>query len=73
INEIQKQLKDIGIETIFLNTDMDYDKFKKDDENVLFFTGFAFAVKDPNRNFGHFRKGSYFTYEQPNDYKFERL
>ncbi len=73
IKEIQKQLREVGIETVFLNTDMEYDKFRKDDQNVLFFTGFGFATKDPNRNFGHFRKGSYFTYEQPNDKKFEEL
>ncbi|MBX9839877.1 MAG: hypothetical protein K2X69_16355, partial [Silvanigrellaceae bacterium] len=62
--EIKKQLKEIGIDTQFLNTNNDYDKFKDGDENVIYFTGFAFSYKDPNRNFGHFRKGSYFTYEQ---------
>lgn len=71
--EIKKQLKEIGIETNFLNTDNSYDKYKKDDENVLYFTGFGFSNKDPNRNFGHFRKGSYFTYEHPNDPKYEEL
>lgn len=67
ITEIQRQLKEIGIDVVFLNTDMNYDKFKKDDKNVLFFSGFGFANRDPNRNFRHFLKGSYFTYEQPND------
>ncbi len=71
--EIKKQLKEIGIETNFLDTDNAYDKFTEGDTNVLYFTGFGFSYKDPNRNFGHFRKGSYFTYESPNDPKFEEL
>ncbi|WP_158999305.1 ABC transporter substrate-binding protein [Pigmentibacter ruber] len=73
ISEIQRQLKEVGINVIFLNTDMNYDKFKKDDKNVLFFTGFGFANRDPNRNFRHFLKGSYFTYEQPNDPQLKTL
>ncbi|APJ04710.1 ABC transporter substrate-binding protein [Silvanigrella aquatica] len=73
IPEIQRQLKEIGIETEFLNTNTDYDKFTDDDENVLWFTGFGFPNQDPNKNFAHFRNGSYFTHEHPNDPKYEEL
>lgn len=75
IVEMQKQLYDLGLNVKFLNTDMEYDKFHKGDHNVLWFTGFgiSFVSFDPNRNFSHFMKGSYFTYEQPNDSKLNML
>ena len=73
IGEIKAQLNEIGIQTNFLDTDINYEKFRDGDENVLWFTGFGFANNDPNKNFAHFRKGSYFTHEYPKDRKFERL
>jgi ABC-type transport system substrate-binding protein len=73
VNEIKAQLNEIGIQTNFLDTDTNYEKFRDGDKNVLWFTGFGFANNDPNKNFAHFRKGSYFTHEYPNDPKYERL
>ena len=49
------------------------DKFTEEDTNILYFTRFGFSYKEPNRNFGHFQKGSYFTYESTIDPKFDKL
>ena len=75
IKEIKDQLTQIGLHVKFLDTDVEYDKFSKGDKNILWFTGFgiSFVNFDPNKNFSHFRKGSYFTYEHPDDPEFERL
>nr|BFD31012.1 hypothetical protein GTC16762_06300 [Pigmentibacter ruber] len=69
IKEMHKQLEQLGLKVKFLDTNIEYDKFIKDDKNILWFTGFgiSFVSFDPNANFAHFIKGSYFTYEQPND------
>ncbi len=73
IKEIKAQLKTIGIQSNFLNTDNKYDKFTDNDTNVLWFTGFNIANRDPNKNFAHFRKGSYFRHEHQNDPIYENL
>jgi ABC-type transport system substrate-binding protein len=73
IKEIQQQLKEIGIETEFLNTDTNYDKFADNDKNVFFFTGFGYPHEDPHRNFGHFSEGSFFKHEHPVDPVYEKL
>lgn len=75
INEMQKQLESLGLKVKFLDTDINYDKFQQNDKNIMWFTGFgiSFVSFDPNKNFAHFIKGSYFTYEQPNDPLFNEL
>ena len=75
IQEMHKQLEDLGLKVKFLDTNIEYDKFIKDDKNILWFTGFgiSFVSFDPNANFAHFIKGSYFTYEQPNDHIFNSM
>ena len=73
IIEITKQLKDIGIHVYFHNTDMSYTKFDVDDKNVLWWTGFDTATKDPNSNFTYFRKGSFFNNIYQYDPQYEKL
>ena len=73
IKEIQTQLAQVGIQVQFLNMDINYEKFIDNDKNVLFFTGFGFANNDPNKNFAHFRKGTYFKNEHPIDPEYENL
>ena len=73
IKEIQTQLANVGIQTIFLNTNNDYDKFGDNDPNVFWFTGFSFATSDPNKNFAHFKSGSYFKHEHHFDPIYELL
>ncbi|KAB8028545.1 ABC transporter substrate-binding protein [Fluviispira multicolorata] len=73
IQEIKAELIELGLNIEFQDTIMYYDKFKDDDENVLWFTGFSFASDDPNKNFAHFRKGSFFGHEYPDDPEYERL
>ncbi|WP_186648187.1 ABC transporter substrate-binding protein [Fluviispira vulneris] len=73
IQEIKTELKELGLKVEFQSNVEGYDKFKDGDENVLWFTGFAFASDDPNKNFAHFLKGSYFAHEYPTDPEYERL
>lgn len=73
MNEIKSQLNEVGIQIEFLPTNTKYDKFKKNDRNILWFTGFAFANKDPLKNFSYFKSGSYFSYEYPSDPEFGLL
>ena len=73
IREIITQLKRVGINTIFYDTDLSYTKFKSDDKNVIWWTGFGFSSVDPNKNFSFFKKDSYFTNEAPFDPIFENL
>ncbi|WP_186645514.1 ABC transporter substrate-binding protein [Fluviispira vulneris] len=71
IKEIKRQLSEIGINLKFYNTDLNYTKFKKDDENVLWFTGFDTQTDDPNANFAYFKAGSFFNNIYPeNDKEF---
>ncbi len=73
IREIIAQLKNVGINTIFYDTDLVYTKFKEDDKNVFWWTGFGFSSNDPNKNFSFFKKNSYFMNETPTDPIFENL
>ena len=73
ITEIKSQLAEIGIHTNFLNTNINYEKFKDNDPYVLWLTGFGFANSDPIKNFAYFRKGSYFKNEHPYDPEYEEL
>ncbi|BBH52117.1 ABC transporter substrate-binding protein [Fluviispira sanaruensis] len=74
IKEIKRQLAEIGINLQFHNTDPNYTKFKKDDENVLWFTGFDTQTDDPNANFAYFKAGSFFNNIYPeNDKEFLQL
>ncbi|WP_161597729.1 ABC transporter substrate-binding protein [Fluviispira multicolorata] len=74
IKEIKRQLLEIGINLKFYNTDFNYTKFKKDDENVLWFTGFDTQTDDPNANFAYFKTGSFFNNIYPeNDEEFLKL
>lgn len=73
IREIINQLKMVGINTIFYDTDLGYTKFKDDDKNVIWWAGFGFSSGDPNKNFSFFKRGSYLMNEGPNDSKFESL
>lgn len=73
IVEIISQLKNVGINTVFYDTNSSYPKFKDTDKNVIWWTGFGFASKDPNKNFSFFKKGAYFMNESPNDDKFLKL
>ena len=73
IIEIKNQLQEIGVHLVFHNTNMNYTKFKKNDKNILWWTGFDTATNDPNSNFAHFRKGSFFNNIYPDDPEFERL
>lgn len=73
IIEIKKQLKDIGINIHFINTDMSYTKFKKDDRNVIWWSGFDTSKTDPNSNFAFFKKGSFFDNIYPYDPHIEKL
>ncbi|KAB8036867.1 hypothetical protein GCL60_13560 [Silvanigrella paludirubra] len=73
IQEIINQLKDVGIHTVFHDTDLSYPKFKIDDQNVMWWTGFGFSSNDPNKNFSFFKKDSYYMNEAPNDPLFDTL
>ncbi|MBX9838229.1 MAG: hypothetical protein K2X69_07905 [Silvanigrellaceae bacterium] len=53
----------------FHNTDFNYSKFKKIDENVLWWTGFDTQNDDPNGNFSYFKEGSFFDNIYPSDNK----
>jgi ABC-type transport system substrate-binding protein len=71
--EIKQELSKIGLEIVFYNTDMDYTKFNKEDENVLWWTGFDLQTEQPNSNFSYFQEGSFFNNIYPNDPEFNRL
>ncbi|KAB8029147.1 ABC transporter substrate-binding protein [Fluviispira multicolorata] len=74
IQEIKKQLSEVGLNLVFHNTDFNYTKFNRIDENVLWWTGFDTLTNDPNRNFGYFMKGSFFNHIYPeNNSQFEIL
>ena len=73
IIEIKNQLQEIGIHLFFHNTNMNYTKFKKNDKNVLWWTGFDTSTTDPNSNFAYFKKGSFFDNIYPDDPVFENL
>ncbi|MGY3802714.1 ABC transporter substrate-binding protein [Pigmentibacter ruber] len=73
IHEIKEQLKEIGIQINFINTDMNYTKFKKDDKNVLWWSGFDTSKTDPNSNFAFFKKGSFFDNIYPDDPYLDKL
>lgn len=73
IIELKDQLKEIGIHVHFFNTDMNYTKFKKDDKNVLWWSGFDTSKTDPNSNFAFFKKDSFFNNIYPNDSHLEKL
>ncbi len=73
IQEIKAELTDLGLKVEFQSNVEGYDKFKDGDENVLWFTGFAFTSDDPNKSFANFRNGSYFAHEFPKDPEYERL
>jgi ABC-type transport system substrate-binding protein len=73
IIEIKQQLQEIGIHIFFHNTDMSYTKFKVNDKNVLWWTSFDTATKDPNTNFAYFRKGSFFNNIYQYDPQYEKL
>ncbi len=73
IIEITKQLQEIGIHVFFHNTDMSYTKFRINDKNVLWWTGFDSATRDPNSNFAYFRKGSFFNNIYHYDPQYEKL
>ena len=73
MQEIKKQLAEIGIHINFLETNIKYDKFKKNDKNILWFTGFSFSHRNPLKNFAYFKRGSYFSYEYPKDPQYELL
>ncbi|WGL61000.1 ABC transporter substrate-binding protein [Pigmentibacter sp. JX0631] len=64
---IKHQLKTIGLQIEFLETNLNYDKFIKNDNNHLWFTGFALDKNNLLKNFLHFVDSSYFEYEQPSD------
>ena len=69
IKEIKKQLLDVGLNFKFHNTDFNYSKFKKIDDNVLWWTGFDTQNDDPNGNFSYFKEGSFFDNIYPSDNK----
>lgn len=73
LEEIKTQLKYFGIYVEFLETDLHYDKFSKNDSHALWFTGFALEESNPLRNFLHFHSNSYFEFEHPNDPIYENL
>ncbi|APJ04620.1 hypothetical protein AXG55_12190 [Silvanigrella aquatica] len=73
IREIIYQLKNVGIQTVFYDTDLTYTRFRDDDENVLWWTGFGFSSNDPNKNFAFFKKSSYFEKESPDDPVYESM
>lgn len=73
IQEIKKQLMDIGINVIFYDTDLSYPKFRDDDKNVMWWTGFGFSSNDPNKNFSFFRTNSYYSNEGPRDNSYDLL
>ncbi|MGY3802712.1 ABC transporter substrate-binding protein [Pigmentibacter ruber] len=67
LEKIKYQLKNIGLNVDFLETNLNYDKFIKNDSNHLWFTGFALDSNNLLKNFLHFIDNSYFEYEHPND------
>lgn len=69
IKEIKNQLAEIGLKIKFHNTDFNYSKFNKIDNNVLWWTGFDTQTDDPNANFSYFKKGSFFDNIYPVDDK----
>ncbi|WP_338635726.1 ABC transporter substrate-binding protein [Spirobacillus cienkowskii] len=73
IQEIISQLRDVGIYTVFYDTDINYNKFKYNDTNVLLWSGFSFPSIDPNKNFAYFRKNSFLSNESPPDNIYEKL
>ncbi|KAB8028544.1 ABC transporter substrate-binding protein [Fluviispira multicolorata] len=73
VHEVKKQLRDIGLNFVFLETDPLYTEFKENDKNSIFWSGFAFASDDPNRNFAFFHKSPIYVREDPNDPKFNEL
>ncbi|WP_186648196.1 ABC transporter substrate-binding protein [Fluviispira vulneris] len=73
IREVKAQLSKIGLEVEFLETDPNYTEFRENDPNAIFWSGFAFASDDPNRNFAFFYKSPIYVREYPNDRKFDEL
>ncbi len=73
LNEICTQLKKIGILIEFIETDIYYDKFYKNDPHCLWFTGFALQKANPIKNFINFSANSYFDYEHPHDSVYDTL
>lgn len=73
IREIINQLKNVGINTVFYDTDLNYTKFSENDKNVIWWSGLGFSSNDPNRNFSFFKKNSYFNNESPIDPIYENL
>ncbi|WP_186644670.1 ABC transporter substrate-binding protein [Fluviispira vulneris] len=71
--EMKNQLKQIGLNIEFVDTDMAYTKFKENDENVLWWTGFDLQTHQPNSNFSYFHEGSFFNNIYPDDPEFRRL
>ena len=64
IQEIIRQLSAVGIHTVFHDTDLSYPKFRPEDKNVMWWTGFGFSSNDPNKNFSFFKN---YMNEAPND------
>ncbi len=73
ILEVKRQLSKIGLNVEFLETDPNYTEFRENDPNAIFWSGFAFASDDPNRNFAFFYKSPIYVREYPNDRKFDEL
>ncbi|MGY3802584.1 ABC transporter substrate-binding protein [Pigmentibacter ruber] len=73
IQEIKKQLADVGIQVKFYDTDLNYPKFSDNDSNVLWWTGFGFSSNDPNKNFSFFKTTAYYANEGPKDSSFDSL
>lgn len=73
IQEIKQQLKEIGIHVVFYDTDLSYPKFRENDTNVMWWTGFAFSSNDPNKNFAFFRTNSYYSSEGPSSIIYDQL
>lgn len=71
--EIKNELSKIGLQIEFYETDMNYTRFKENDSNVLWWTGFDFLTEQPNANFAYFQKGSFFNHIYPDDPELKRL